>query len=151
MFYNLKNSNILSSGQKYEFYIDITKSNKDNILPTIIKMEQTLYLSCNIISKVQQKEIISKYYELVKNDIEMKYKNNNNIDKPPLLTPKPVTLEKENLLKPDGYGIVSILSEYTVTEKADGERLLMFIDEKCKVYLINNTYNVIDTGITTTN
>ena len=151
MFYNLKNSNILSSGQKYEFYVDITKSNKEYILPAIIKMEQSLYLSYNIISKIQQKEIISKYYELVKNDIEIKYKNINNIDKPPLLTPKPVTLEKENLLKPDGYGIVSILSEYTVTEKADGERLLMFIDDKNNVYLINNTYNVIDTGITTTN
>jgi len=151
MFYNLKNSNILSSGQKYEFYVDITKSNKEYILPAIIKMEQSLYLSYNIISKIQQKEIISKYYELVKNDIEIKYKNINNIDKPPLLTPKPVTLEKENLLKPDGYGIVSILSEYTVTEKADGERLLMFIDDKNNVYLINNTYNVIDTGIITTN
>jgi len=148
MYYNLNNSGILSSTQKYEFYIDITNTVKDNILPALIKMEQALYLSTFIISKTQQQNIIKKYYELVKDDITIKSFNNKNPNKPPLITPKPVTLEKINIMSPDEYGIVSILSEYTVTEKADGERLLMFIDDNAKVYLINNTYRVIDTGIT---
>lgn len=148
MYYNLNNSGILSSTQKYEFYIDITNTSKDNILPALIKMEQALYLSTFIISKTQQQDIIKKYYELTKNDITIKSFNNKNPNKPPLITPKPVTLEKVNIMSPEEYGIVSILSEYTVTEKADGERLLMFIDDNAKVYLINNTYRVIDTGIT---
>ena len=148
MYYNLNYSGILSSTQKYEFYVDITKTDKDYILPALIKMEQALYLSTYVISKTQQQDIIKKYYELVKNDIIIKSYNNKNPNKPPLMTPKPVTLEKINVLNPDEYGIVSILSEYTVTEKADGERLLMYIDNIGKVYLINNTYRVTDTGIT---
>tara|TARA_B100000795_G_scaffold270051_1_gene262233 strand:- start:11261 stop:14254 length:2994 start_codon:yes stop_codon:yes gene_type:complete len=150
MFNSLINSGILATKQKYEFYIDITNTEKDNILPALIKMEQSLHLSSFIISKIQQQEIINKYYELIKNDIIIKSFNNRNPNRPPLITPKPVTLEKINILNPDEYGIVSILSEYTVTEKADGERLLMFIDDNGKVYLINNTYRVTDTGITTT-
>lgn len=150
MFYSITNSGILATKQKYEFYIDITNTEKDNILLALIKMEQSLHLSTFIISKTQQQDIINKYYELVKDDIIIKSYNNRNPNRPPLITPKPVTLEKINILNPDDYGIVSILSEYTVTEKADGERLLMFIDDQGKVYLINNTYRVIDTGISST-
>jgi len=146
MYYTLKNSKIIKSPQRYEFYIDITKTSKEYIIQSIIKMEQALYLSTFILSKQQQADIVTKYHNLVKNDIMMKGYNKNNT-KPPLLTPKPVTLEKVNMLQPEEYGVVSILSEYTVTEKADGERLLMYIDNAGKVYLINNTYRVIDTGL----
>ena len=67
------------------------------------------------------------------------------------MIPKPFTLERMNMLNPSdfesGYGISSILSEYTVTEKADGERLLMYINSTGGVYLINNSHQVIDTGL----
>jgi len=146
-FYTFKNSGVIKSHQRYEFYLDITNTPKEDILPSIIKMEQAIYLSTFIISKPQQKKIIDDYYNLVKNDIFVR-KFSIDYNKPPLLTPKPVTLEKENLENPDEYGSVSILSEYTVTEKADGERILLYISSKGKVYLINNTYRVDDTGLT---
>jgi hypothetical protein len=144
-YYSLGSSGIVKSQQKYEFFIDITNTHKDNILPSIIKMEQALKLTTYILSKQQQNDIIQKYGQMIKNDIVIKgYPKHN---KPPLITPKPITLEKINLLNPDDYGVVSILSEYTVTEKADGERLLMYIDNTGKIYLIDNTYRVIDTGL----
>ena len=124
-------------------------------------MEQALYMSPFIISKKQQTDIIVKYSELVSKDISVRYNKNtycakdvnvgnnkkSDSDKPVLLTPKPITLEKFNILEPDEYTGISILSEYTVTEKADGERLLMFIDDIGNVYLIDNTYKVFDTGL----
>ena len=57
-----------------------------------------------------------------------------------LINPKPTTLEKSNLLESDenNFGIVSILNNYAVTEKADGERFLMYINENSEIYLINN-------------
>ena len=61
------------------------------------------------------------------------------------------TLEKENMANPDEYGVISILSEYTVTEKADGERILIYVDSKGKIYLINNTYKIDDTGLIASN
>jgi SAM-dependent methyltransferase len=147
-FVSLNKSKIVNRTQKYEFYIDITNTTKDDILPAIIKMEQALYLNTFIISKSQQTEVIKEYGNLVKNDI---YTRRYDEKKPPLLTPKPFTLERMNMLNPSdyehGYGITSILSEYTVTEKADGERLLMYINNSGGVYLINNSHQVIDTGL----
>uniref|UniRef100_A0A6C0L843 mRNA (guanine-N(7))-methyltransferase n=1 Tax=viral metagenome TaxID=1070528 RepID=A0A6C0L843_9ZZZZ len=144
----LNKAKIINKTQKYEFYIDITNTDKDNIIPAIIKMEQALHLNSFIISKNQQAEVIKDYGALVKGDI---YTRRYDDKKPPLLTPKPFTLERMNMLNPSdyehGYGITSILSEYTVTEKADGERLLMYINSIGGVYLINNSHQVIDTGL----
>ena len=144
----LNKAKIINKTQKYEFYIDITNTDKDNIIPAIIKMEQALHLNSFIISKNQQAEVIKDYGSLVKNDI---YTRRYDEKKPPLLTPKPFTLERMNMLNPsdyeNGYGITSILSEYTVTEKADGERLLMYINNEGGVYMINNSHQVIDTGL----
>lgn len=144
----LNKSKIVNKTQQFEFYIDITNTDKDNIIPSIIKMEQALHLNSFIISKSQQLAVIMDYGKLVKNDIFTRRFDNK---KPPLLTPKPFTLEQINMLNPsdydNGYGITTILSEYTVTEKADGERLLMYIDGVGGVYLINNTHQVIDTGL----
>ena len=144
----LNKAKIINKSQKYEFYIDITNTDKDNIIPAIIKMEQALHLNSFIISKNQQAEVIKDYGALVKGDI---YTRRYDDKKPPLLTPKPFTLERMNMLNPgdyeNGYGITSILSEYTVTEKADGERLLMYINSVGGVYLINNSHQVIDTGM----
>jgi ribosome-associated translation inhibitor RaiA len=144
----LNKAKIINKTQKYEFYIDITNTHKDNIIPAIIKMEQALHLNSFIISKSQSAEVIKDYGALVKGDIHTwKYDDK----KPPLLAPKPFTLERINMLNPSdyahGYGITSILTEYTVTEKADGERLLMYINGVGGVYLINNSHQVIDTGL----
>ena len=144
----LNKSRIINKTQQYEFYIDITNTDNDNVIPAIIKMEQALHLNSFIISKNQQLEVLEDYGKLVKDDIITR---NFDVKKPPLLTPKPFTLERINMLDPsefnNGYGNTSILTEYTVTEKADGERLLMYINNKGCVYLINNSHQVIDTGL----
>ena len=145
---SLNKSKIINKSQRYEFYIDITNTVKDNVIPAIIKMEQALNLNSFIISKGQQADVIKDYGLLVKADIHTRRYDEK---KPPLLTPKPFTLERKNMLNPSdyehGYGITTILTEYTVTEKADGERLLMYINGVGGVYLINNSYQVIDTGL----
>ena len=51
---SLNKSKIINKTQQYEFFIDITNTDKDNIIPSIIKMEQALHLNSFIISKDQQ-------------------------------------------------------------------------------------------------
>jgi hypothetical protein len=60
--------------------------------------------------------------------------------------PQPITLERKNVLD-SALGIVSIKDGYTVTEKADGERYLMYVDHEGKCYLINNRLAVRYTGV----
>jgi len=67
------------------------------------------------------------------------------------LAPKPITLEQMHMVQPgpDTYGVQSILKGYAVTDKADGERMLMYINKKGYAYLINNTFSVYFTGLIT--
>jgi len=140
-FESLKKSKILSQSQKYEFSLIINDTK--NILDTLISTIKSLFLSNIILTKKQQKNILDDYTNLVSKDMQLpKY-----FKDIPLLTPKPSTLEKVNLINPDEYGAISILKGYTVTEKADGERILMYINNKGNVYFINSSLKVEDTGI----
>lgn len=141
--YTLKQSNVLKSQQNYGFKI-VLKSSDVDILQHITRSIQAITMSSSLMTKEQQDEVLKEYWDLVKNDIEVFNKRSNDI---PLITPKPVTLERVNLIDPKEYGSVSILSGYTVTEKADGERILLYVNKQGKVFLINNNYKVEDTGM----
>jgi hypothetical protein len=68
--------------------------------------------------------------------------------------PQSNTLQMENIIEFDATtesNIKSVRSHYTVTEKADGDRRMLFIDEEGKIYLLDTTMNVIFTGSKTTN
>jgi 2-polyprenyl-3-methyl-5-hydroxy-6-metoxy-1,4-benzoquinol methylase len=140
-FDTLRKSKVLSLPQRYEFSL-IIKDTK-SLLDTIIIIIKALFMSNIILTKKQQQEILESYSSLVTKDMQLpKY-----FKEVPLLTPKPITLEKVNLINPDDYGAISILRGYAVTEKADGERILMYINNKGKVFLINSSLKVEDTGI----
>jgi hypothetical protein len=140
----MKKSKINSNAQmSYEF--EIRSSNTKNILINILKLMQSIFLSKTILTKKQQEKILDEYQELVN---ITPFGNQRSSDKSVyLLTPKPVALKLNNLENPDNYGVVSILRGYTVTEKADGERLLLFIDGKGDVYTIDSSKRVEGTGL----
>jgi hypothetical protein len=141
LFTDLKKSKILTSQQRYEFQLSFNDTT--NLLSNINIIIKSLFLSNVIITKKQQKIILEEYEKLVRQDMQLPhfYKDI------PLLTPKPITLEQVNLVNPDDYGAISILKNYTVTEKADGERYLMYINNSGNVFLINSSLKVEDTGI----
>lgn len=60
--------------------------------------------------------------------------------------PQPITLERKNVIPPE-LGVVSILNGYTVTEKADGERYLLYVGHDGKCYYVNNRLSVKYSGI----
>jgi len=140
-FLDLKKSKILTSSQKYEFKLLIKDTAQ--LLSSIIIVIKSLFMSNIILTKKQQQQILKDYTELVKKTMQLPPYYNET----PLLTPKPITLEKVNLVNPDDYGAISILRNYTVTEKADGERYLMYINAVGNVYFINSSLKVEDTGI----
>ena len=60
------------------------------------------------------------------------------------------TLQMQNVIPPNpDIDIPNINNNYTVTEKADGERRLMFISSKGKCYVIDTNLNVQYTGTKT--
>ncbi|PNG99738.1 hypothetical protein TSOC_014478, partial [Tetrabaena socialis] len=60
--------------------------------------------------------------------------------------PKPVTLELRHLAEPTP-GSDSVRGNYTITDKADGERALAFVDAAGDLYLIDDRMGVSATGL----
>ena len=64
--------------------------------------------------------------------------------------PSSSTLQLQNIINDNKSTVDKILENYTVTEKADGERKLLYIGENGRIYMIDTNMNVIFTGSFTT-
>tara|TARA_B000000475_G_scaffold271367_1_gene269025 strand:+ start:164 stop:2977 length:2814 start_codon:yes stop_codon:yes gene_type:complete len=97
-------------------------------------------LDSNIIQlkKEIQKSVLENYKKLVLSMFS-KYARSELGDNIVMITPKPATLEKHNLASIEEFGVITILENYAVSEKADGERYLLYVDDNSKVYLIDGT------------
>lgn len=64
--------------------------------------------------------------------------------------PNSLTLQIENIIVPnENMTLPNIRKDYCVTEKADGDRKLLYVSEDGKIYLIDTNMNVIFTGTRT--
>lgn len=97
-------------------------------------------LDSNILplKKEYQQSILKDYMNLIRSVFSSNAKLDNNIA---MFAPKPATLEKHNLASiKESYGItVSIFENYAVTEKADGLRFLLYINDESKAFLIETS------------
>ena len=69
--------------------------------------------------------------------IARKLKNDRSYSKN-FIGPSQVTLQLHNITTGPNKGEININTNYTVTEKADGIRKLLYIDDTGKIYLINS-------------
>lgn len=133
--------------------LDDSVSNKDPI-QDMIKHMMFLYSEFSDdaypLTIDEQKSILDKYHRLIYTVRDMsRYEQSNPSNY--FLAPKPITLEQKNLVDPENaIGVTSILKNYAVTDKADGERMLLYVDDTGAAYLINNVFQVKKTGIVTT-
>ena len=99
----------------------------------------------NFCSKKEKGTVLKEYLELCypKEDYLKDYLLN---PKKYFAGPQPITLERKNIVKAE-LGITTIRENYTVTEKADGERCLLYISKTGRCYFINSRLNVKFTGV----
>lgn len=72
--------------------------------------------------------------------------------RPFFLGPNSIPLQLENIIVGEEVSSVSnIQTNYSITEKADGERALLYVANNGRVYMISNSMRVIFTGSVTTN
>ena len=88
--------------------------------------------------KNYQQNILKEYMTLIRSIFSSNAKLNDNIV---MFAPKPATLEKHNLASiKESYGITSsIFENYAVTEKADGLRFLLYINNEGNAFLIETS------------
>ena len=109
-FPTMKRSKVSCKRYSYQFQI-ISENEIDtgNILEMITAISQVK----EPLTKLEQENVIADYKKLINPLIEPKFRDEETI----LLMPKPITLERSNLLSPEEYGVVSIKENYVVTEK----------------------------------
>jgi len=102
----------------------------DTVFDLLCQIQQTKV----ILSKSTTEQIVKDYAKLTG---QAKRK------RPAFMAPQPVTLTMFHL---DSQNPIHILNEYAVTEKADGQRYLLYIHKSKRGYLLDTKLGVIDTG-----
>jgi hypothetical protein len=99
------------------------------------------------ISYVEKDTLLQSYMRLIHAE---KYDKPRRVFPSDFVGPSSVTLQIGNIqpVNPE-VNINSICKNYTVTDKADGERKLLYIAEDGKIYMIDTNMNVIFTGVKT--
>jgi hypothetical protein len=59
----------------------------------------------------------------------------------------PITMEKENFMKKQEEGVANVRSGYNVTDKADGLRMMGFVDDEGELFMIDMSLNIYRTGL----
>lgn len=158
----MKSSNVLKANDAFEIEVEYLKNteNKETlnkmfgVVGNVIKIVNNV---SSLISKTDYFKLLNEYIRLVDKTLlkktEVTQVSLNKILESPnmyFLKYQPVTLEQENILD-STIDTVSIKSKYTVTEKADGERRLLFVSSNGKLYLLNNMLDIEFTGLHITN
>jgi hypothetical protein len=159
---SLAQSQTLNAKEAYEIEIEVlrdvvSKEQRKRTKPMIIKSLTSAMISMYL-AVLDEKNYVSQAEKLsvLKSYLTLCYGRDGNTSdalktiafrpKEYFAGPQPVTLERKNILEA-GLGIVSVKQNYTVTEKADGERYLLFINNDGKCYLINNRLSIKFTGV----
>ena len=155
-FLNIKDSDVFNGNEIYEIEIEcinsqVNLSKKENSLDILNNLKSIIkYVLIGLqesnypITLSKQKEIINNYLNLVKKN---KNFSSDKISSKDFIGPSSLTLQKINCIElNDIYNVPNIRKDYTVTDKADGLRKLLFINSDGLIYLITSSMNIQFTG-----
>ena len=134
---SFKNISLNTKSPKYVYSI-ITDKKLDEEEYYIRQLHFMLDYNILPLKKEYQQSILKDYMSLIRPLFSSNAKLDDNIV---MFAPKPATLEKHNLASiKESYGITaSIFENYAVTEKADGLRFLLYINNEGKAFLIETS------------
>jgi len=160
--YTLEESNVFNNNESYQIEIEINNKkigpgteyqSSESILNSLRKvikyilsgLQQTMYP----ISYNEIEDIMRDYMKMIWID---NYDPNRKVTTTNFIGPNSITLQLSNISSLDNEtNIPNIRKDFVVTDKADGERHLLYISKIGKIYLINTNMDIKFTGAKTTN
>ena len=160
--YTMEESNILNNEEVYEIELEIdnkkvgpgTRFNSPQAILDSLRKGIKFVLSgiqnTNYpISYLEQKNVIESYMKLIWKDA---YDPKRYVSSKYFIGPNSYTLQMENIAATNENSTQpNIRKDFVVTDKADGQRHLLYINSFGKIYLINSNMDVIFTGARTDN
>ena len=120
--------------------VELVKNLKKNIKFVLCGLQETN----NPVSYPEQYSSVQDYMRILLKD---KYKEETRVYPKNFIGPSQLTLQMQNIIPTESnIDIPNIRTNYTVTEKADGTRKLLFINAKGKIYFITTNMTVQFTG-----
>ena len=163
---NIQESNVFNQIENYEIEIEIDNLFATRYSKTYAKIENLhkglkqvikyiligLQNSNYPIGNREQLDIYTKYLKIVKGELDIYSK----VNPKDFIGPSSVTLQTINMLSEKDIDdtnnkIPNIRNNYTVTDKADGDRKLMFINDNGLIYLFTTSMATEFTGCKTNN
>ena len=154
----IQESGTLQNFDKFEIEIEYlindnnttTEKKLDDLLGIIDSIKQELEGTSFLMTHSEKELVLCDYLKLINPNVfdNCDYDILGYIKKEVLSNPKsyflsyqPVTLEQQNVLPPE-LGKISIHEDYSVTEKADGERMLLYVDKNNNMYMIDSKLKI---------
>ena len=157
--YTIQEAGVFNNVESYEIELEIDNSrvgtgteynNKEKLMDTLRKVIRIILSGLQgtkyPISYSERDSVLQEYMKLIHSERYTPRK----VTSKDFIGPSSYTLQTENILPLNESSIVgNIRNNYTVTDKADGERKLLFIAKDGKIYLIDTNMNVLFTGVST--
>jgi len=162
--YTTSESGVFENPEVYEIELEVNNSmigpgtlynQPNNLLVALRKSIKYVMMGLQgtnyPISYPEQAEVLQEYMKLIHTE-SGNYNPDKRIYPSDFMGPSSYTLQLQNIVPlNDNNNVPNIRKDYSVTEKADGERHLMFISKKGKIYLLNTNMKVLFTGAETDN
>ena len=161
-YYTTDEAGVFDKPEIYEIELEVdnkkigpgTKFNNYNIilesLRSVIKIVLGGLQGTNFpISYPEQRQVLESYMKMLHTD---NYNPKKPVYSSNFIGPSSFTLQLENVSPINENSVIpNIRKDFIVTDKADGDRHLLYVNETGKVYLINTNMKVIFTGAKTNN
>jgi hypothetical protein len=157
--YTIQEAGVFNNVESYEIELEIDNSrvgngtdynSKSKLLDALRKVIRIVLSGLQgtkyPISYSERDAVLQEYMKLIHGE---KY-NARRVTSKDFIGPSSYTLQIENILPLNDTSTVgNIRNNYTVTDKADGDRKLLFISNNGNIYLIDTNMNVLFTGVST--
>jgi hypothetical protein len=158
--YTIQEAEVFDNVESYEIEIEVdsSKVGPGSEYNTPLRLTNVLrkcirIILCGIqgtqypISYKEKNDLLQSYMRLVHGEA---YERPRRVQPKDFIGPGSYTLQMENMLEnPEESKVPNIRNDYTVTDKADGDRKLLYISEEGNIYLIDTNMNVMFTGAKT--
>ena len=158
--YKLSDSGVLTAAPRYEVEIEVENQevgigteyrSSAEVMPILRRVMRLVMAGLQgtnyPVSLPEQKGVLESYMRLIHGN---EWEPTGRIYPQKFIGPSPTTLQVANVTPPnEDTNIPNVRTNYTVTEKADGERKLLYIAGSGKLYLIDTNMNVQFTGAVT--
>jgi hypothetical protein len=164
MAYTTNEAGLFSNPEVYEIELEIDNSKigpgtlTPHVEELLLGLRKTIkYVLMGLqgtnypISYKEQKDVLNDYMKLIMGADYDPIKHSR-VFNSSFIGPSSYTLQMANIAPVnERTNIPNIRNDYTVTDKADGQRFMMYISDAGKIYLISNNMQVIFTGSLTQN